>query len=570
MTTTIATRMSRLFLKTLREAPAEAELPSHRLLLRAGLVMPLAAGLYCFTPLGWRAMRRVEQLVREEMDRAGAQELRLPALQPLELWERSGRSELFGGVLFRVRDRRERDFVLAPTHEEAVSALAAAQVQSYRDLPVTLYQFQQKFRDEPRPRGGLIRLREFCMKDAYSFDPDWETLDESYAAMFEAYARIFARAGVAALPVEADSGAIGGKDSQEFIYLNEHGEDEVLLCDGCDYAANAEKATFRAPPPVEAEPAPAERVETPGVTTIASLAAFLGVEERQTVKAVFYAADGEPVFVAIRGDLEVNETKLRNLLRAVELEPMDDGAVARAGLVAGSASPVGLEGMRVVADASAAEAVNLVGGANERDAHLRNLNHGRDWTASVVDDIALAQAGHGCTSCEGTLEARAGMELGHVFKLGARYSEALDVRYLDGEGERRHPVMGCYGIGIDRLLAAVLEANHDEDGIVWPPALAPFDAHVVVLGGDKPEVAEALAGLEAALAEAGIETLVDDRDESPGAKFKDADLLGMPVRLTVSPRALGRGGIELRERASGESEIVALAEAVARIRAGMA
>ncbi len=564
----VSTRMSRFFLKTLRAAPAEAELASHQLLLRAGLVMPLAAGLYCFTPLGWRAMRKVEQLVREEMDRAGAQELRLPALQPVELWQQSGRSETFGNVLYRLRDRRDRDFVLAPTHEEAISALAASQVQSYRDLPVTLYQFQQKFRDEPRPRGGLIRLREFCMKDAYSFDPDWETLDASYDAMFEAYVRIFERAEVAALPVEADSGAIGGKDSQEFIYLNENGEDEVLLCSACGYAANAEKAVFRVDPPVAQEPAPLERVETPGVTTIAGLAEFLGVEERQTVKAVFYATAGKPVFVAIRGDLEVNEAKLRNLLKAVELEPMDDGAVARAGLVAGSASPVGLEGICVVADESATTATNLVGGANERDVHLRNVNYGRDWQASAVADIALAEAGHGCTACEGMLEVRSGMELGHVFKLGTSYAEALDVRYLNSEGERHYAVMGCYGIGVDRLLAAVLEANHDDDGIIWPASLAPFDAHVVVIGGDKPEVAEALADLEAALEAAGLEALVDDREESPGAKFKDADLLGMPVRLTVSPRSLKAGGIELRRRNADESEVVPLAEVAAGLQEG--
>ncbi len=567
---TLSTRMSRFFLKTLREAPAEAELASHQLLLRAGLVMPLAAGLYCFTPLGWRAMRRIEELVREEMNRAGAQELRLPALQPLELWRKTGRAETFGGALYRLADRRDRHFVLAPTHEEAISALAAAQVQSYRDLPVTLYQFQQKFRDEPRPRGGLIRLREFCMKDAYSFDPDWETLDQSYQAMFEAYTRIFERAETPALPVEADSGAIGGKDSQEFIYLNEDGEDEALLCSACGYAANAEKATFRAEPPVEAEPAPVERVATPGVATIASLAAFLGIEKRQTVKAVFYAADGDPVFIAIRGDLDVNEAKLRNLLRAVELTPMDDGAVARHGLVAGSASPVGLEGMLVVADTSATEAVNLVGGANEADAHLLNLNYGRDWRASLVDDIALAQDGHGCPRCDGRLEARAGMELGHVFKLGTNYAEALDVRYLDRVGERRHAVMGCYGIGVDRLLAAVIEANHDENGVIWPRTLAPFDTHVVVLDGEKQEVAEALGEVEAELEAAGLEALIDDRDESPGAKFKDADLLGMPVRLTVSPRALKRGGVEVRERASGESEVVPLAQVVGRVRAGSA
>ncbi|MBH77003.1 MAG: proline--tRNA ligase [Dehalococcoidia bacterium] len=561
-------RMSHFFLKTLREAPAEAELPSHQLLLRAGLVMPLAAGLYCFTPLGWRAMRRVEDLVREEMDRSGAQELRLPALQPVELWKRSGRNETFGSVLFRVTDRRERSFVLAPTHEEAISALASSQVQSYRDLPMTLYQFQQKFRDEPRPRGGLIRLREFCMKDAYSFDLDWETLDDSYRAMFQAYTRIFDRAHVPAVPVEADSGAIGGKDSQEFIYLNSNGEDEILLCPSCDYAANAEKATFRAEPPVESDPAEMKKVETPEVRTIANLSTFLGIEERQTVKGVFYEVDSEPVFVAIRGDLEVNETKLRNLLKAIELEPMDDAAVLRTGLVAGSASPVGLEGIRVVADKSVKEAINLVGGANEPGKHILNLNYGRDWTASVVADIALAKAGHRCPNCEGQLEVRSGMELGHVFKLGTSYAEALDVQFLNKEGERRTAVMGCYGIGIDRLLAAILEANHDEDGIVWPRVLAPFDVHVVVLGGDDPEVAQALAQLEAELGETQLEALVDDRDESPGPKFKDADLLGMPIRLTVSPRALSQGGIEFRERSSRESEIVPLEKVIERIQKG--
>ena len=561
------TRMSRYFLRTLREAPAEAELPGHRLLLRAGLAAPLAAGLYSFTPLGWRAMRRIETLIREEMDAAGAHELRLPALHPLELWEESGRAQAFGGALFRLADRRQRGFVLAPTHEEAVSVLAAAHIQSYRDLPVTLYQIQQKFRDEPRPRGGLLRLREFGMKDAYSFDAGWESLDRSYQAMFHAYERIFARAGVPVVAVEADSGAIGGKDSQEFIHLNDRGEDEALLCPACGYAANAEKAEFRADPPVAADPAPVERVATPGVATIAALAEFLGIEERQTAKAVFYTADGEPLLVAIRGDLEVNETKLRNLLGAAALEPMDDAAVARAGLVAGSAGPVGLEGVRVAADESAVAATALVAGANERGVHLLNLTHGRDWTADVVGDIALARTGAGCPRCaEGRLEARAGMELGHVFKLGARYAETLGVRYLDESGARYHPVMGCYGIGVDRLLAAVIEANHDDDGIVWPATVAPFDAHVVALGGDRPEVAEALAALETALSGAGLDALVDDRDESPGAKFADADLLGMPVRLTVSPRALGRGGVELKPRAGGEAVVVPLEEAVARVR----
>ena len=560
-----AMRLSKLFLKTLREAPAEAELPSHKLLLRAGLVAPLAAGLYGFTPVGWRAMRKVEGLIREEMDRSGAQELHLPALQPVELWEETGRSAAFGDTMFRLTDRRERGFVLAPTHEEAVTSLAARQIQSYRDLPVTLYQIQNKFRDEQRPRGGLIRLREFGMKDAYSFDPDWETLDQSYAAAFGAYERIFSRAGVPVITVEADSGAIGGKDSQEFIYLNEYGEVEVLLCPDCGYAANAEKATFRPQPALESDPAPLERVETPGKSTIAELAEFLGIEPRQTAKAVFYSADGKPVMVSIRGDLKVNETKLRNALKAVSLEPMTDEQVAPAGLVPGAASPVGLEDLTVVADQSVVDAPNLVAGANEPDVHLRNVNYGRDWTAEIVADLALARAGLGCPNCEARLEVRSGMELGHVFKLGTMYSEALGARYLDASGQQHAAVMGCYGIGVDRLLAAVIEANHDEDGIIWPATVAPYDVHVVVIGGDEPEVAETLATLEAALAEAGLEALIDDRDDSPGAKFKDADLLGMPVRLTVSPRALGKGGVELKHRSESESEIIPLDDVVGRL-----
>ena len=563
-------RMSKLFLKTLREAPAEAELPSHQLLLRAGLVMPLAAGLYSFTPLGWRAMRKIEALIREEMDRAGGQEVHLPALQPIELWEQTGRAGAFGSTLFRLVDRRERGFALAPTHEEAVSTLAARHVQSYRDLPVTLYQIQTKFRDETRPRGGLVRLREFAMKDAYSFDPDWETLDQSYASAYAAYEAIFARAGVPVLVADADSGAIGGKDSQEFIYLNKHGEDEVLLCPQCGYAANAEKAVFRREPPIPGDAGPIERVDTPGQRTIAELAAFLGIEPRQTAKAVFYLADDKPVLVAIRGDLDVNETKVQNALKAVDLEPMDDAAVIRARLVAGSAGPVGLAGVTVLADDSAVEAPNLVSGANEPDVHLRNVNYGRDWRAAITGDFALAQAGLGCPNCEGVLETRNGMELGHVFKLGTQYSEAMGVHYLDEGGERHTAVMGCYGIGVDRLMAAVIEANHDENGIVWPESVAPYDVHVVVLNTDDEAVAAALGEVESALATARLDILVDDRDESPGAKFKDADLLGMPVRVTVSPRALQKGGVELTLRRTGESEIVPAGELVDRIRAATA
>ena len=553
-------------LKTLREAPAEAELPSHQLLLRAGLVVPLAAGLYSFTPFGWRAWRRIENIIREEMDRAGGQEVHLPALHPIELWDQSGRASLMGSTLFRLEDRRERMFALGPTHEEVMSVLAARNVQSYRDLPVTLYQIQTKFRDETRPRGGLVRLREFTMKDAYSFDPSWESLDASYAAMFEAYVRIFDRAGVPVIPVAADSGAIGGKDSQEFVFLTDNGEDEILLCAGCGYAANAEKAEFTPAPAVEAQPKDMERVHTPGQKTIADLATFLGIDERQTAKAVFFRADGKPVFVAIRGDLDVNEIKLKNALRASAVESMDEAMVKNAGLIAGSASPVGLEGMTIVADSSVVDAVNLVAGANEDDHHLLNTNYGRDWQADLVADIALARGGDACATCGSPLEVKRGMEMGHVFKLGTLYSEAFDVDYLDEQGERQLTVMGCYGIGVERLMAACIEANHDKDGIRWPAEVAPYDVHIVALNLDQETVQTALAQLERDLEAAGLSVLVDDRADSAGIKFKDADLLGIPWRITVSPRSLEKGGLELRNRATGETDVVPANEVVARVR----
>ena len=568
-------RMSRAFGHTLREAPADAETTSHRLLLRAGFIDQLMAGVYSYMPLGRRTKLKVEQIVREEMDAAGGQEVLLPAMHPAELWEQSGRVESMGSVLFTLRDKRDRALVLGPTHEEVITRLFADHSSSYRDVPVTLYQIQTKFRDEARPRGGLVRVREFTMKDAYSFDLDESGLDASYDAMFRAYHRIFARCGVPTVPVEADSGAIGGKGSQEFIFLNETGEDVVALCDGCGYAANTEKAAFVRPPAAPAAPLPLEEVSTPGATTIESLAAFLGVAEAQTAKAVFYMAErsgkpDEPVFAVVRGDLQINEVKLSNALDGRSLRAMTDAEVETFGLVAGSASPVGLgDRMKVVADISIEDSPNLVAGANRPDYHLINVNHGRDWQATGIADIALAEEGHTCAACgTGTIGLHRGIEMGHVFRLGQIYSEAFNVDVLGADGTAVAPTMGCYGIGVDRIVAAAVEAGHDDDGIHWPTSIAPYDVSIVALRLDRDEdVAADAAALYGELQAAGIEVLFDDRLESPGVKFKDADLIGLPLRLTVSERNHKQGVVELRGRDSGETELVPRGEVVERVRA---
>lgn len=558
-------RMNHLFSKTLRHVPAEAETPNHQLLLRAGLIQQLTAGVYSYLPLGWRALLKIRQIIREEMDAAGGQEVMLPALQPLELWDESGRREAFGQILFTLRDRRERELALGPTHEEVIVDLFKRLVQSYRDLPVLVYQIQTKFRDEPRPRGGLMRTREFTMKDLYSFDVDDRGLDVSYEKMLRAYKRIFDRCGVPTVVVEADPGPIGGRDNQEFMHLTPVGEDSVLICPKCGYAANTERADFRKRRPDPEKPLPVEEIATPGQKTIADLVQFLGIPPEKTLKAVFYALDGQPVFVAIRGDLEVNETKLRNALGGGELRLMDDREVQEAGLVAGSASPAELRGVKVVADDSVLDSPNLVGGANKPDTHLRNLNYGRDWRADVVRDIALARPGDACPRCGTPLELHRAIEMGHIFKLGTVYSEKLGATFLDAEGKARPVVMGCYGIGVERLLATVIEANHDDKGIVWPASVAPYQAHLVALHVETPAVRDAAEKLYADLLAAGVETLYDDREESPGVKFNDADLLGMPLRVTVSPRTLAKDSVELKRRRETESSLVPLSSAVAAI-----
>ena len=554
------TRMSGLFGRTLREAPADADSANHQLLLRSGLIVQLAAGVYSFLPPAWTTLLKIEQIIREEMVAAGSQEMRMPAIQPRELWEESGRADSYGPVLFNLKDRRERTMVLAPTHEESVTDLFRKVVQSYRDLPQSVFQMQTKFRDEPRPRGGLVRVREFIMKDAYTFDVDDDAFQLNYLAMRQAYHNIFERCGVPVVAVQADSGAIGGKQSEEFIFLTEIGEDNIILCSGCNYAANQERAEFARGPGAGSVGELAE-VETPGITTIEGLAGFLGIPAQATAKAAFFLVDGKPTFAVIRGDLEVNELKLINALDALDARPLLPEEVAEAGWVAGYASPIGVDPVRVVADPSVVDAGGLVAGANRENIHMHNVTYGRDWTAATVADIGTAQPGDSCAQCDGSLEMKRGIELGHIFKLGTRYAEPMEATFLDSDGERRTPIMGCYGIGVERLMAAVVQANHDELGIVWPRAVAPFDVHVVPLGGGD-DVASAVSQIESALSAVGLSVLVDDRDERAGVKFNDADLLGVPLRITIGSRGLKQGQVELKLRRDVDSSSVPLGDAV--------
>ena len=539
---------------------------SHSLMLQAGMIYQVSSGIYSYLPLAWRSLRKIEQIIREEMDAAGGQEVRLSVLQPRELWEATGRAEAYGPDLFTLVDRRERQLVMAPTHEELLTSMVKANVHSYRDLPLVLYQIQTKFRDEPRPRGGLIRVREFDMKDAYSFDLDDDGLDISYQAMVKAYKNIYARCGLSAIMVEADSGTIGGKDSHEFILLADAGEDTILLCETCEYAANAEKATFAKPAP-NAEPLlPLDEVHTPGIKTIDGLARFLDIPSSKTLKAVFYMADGLLVFVTIRGDLEVNEVKLRNTLQATDVRLATPEEVESAGLVAGSASPVGLAGVKTVADDSIQAGSNFAAGANRQDYHLQNANYPRDFQVDVITDIALAEEGQACPKCGSPLIMRRGIEVGHVFKLGTRYSEALDAFYPDQEGGQGLIVMGCYGIGLGRLLAAAIEQHHDEKGIVFPVSIAPYQVVLTALNMQDDQVVSAAEELYERLQEAGIQVVYDDRAESAGVKFNDSDLLGMPVRLVVSPRNLKQEMVELKLRSDSQAVTVPTDQVIGKVK----
>jgi len=559
-------RVSKLFGKTQREIPAEADTISHQLLLRAGMIHQIVAGVYSYLPLGWRVLKKIENIIREEMDKADGQEVRLATLQPLELWQETGRDAAFGDVLFTLRDRRDRKLVLGPTHEEVITELVTHNVQSYRDLPLMLYQIQTKFRDEPRSRGGLIRVREFSMKDLYSFDTDEEGLDQSYNKMLHAYKNIYDRCGLPFLTVEADSGAIGGKDSHEFIVVAESGEDEVVYCNTCQYAANVERAETIKEKINGGEPLPREEVSTPGMTTIEEVSGFLNIPQNRTLKAVFYVADGEMVFVVIRGDLEVNEIKLKNALKCIDLRMATEAEVTEAGIVAGAASPIGITNIKFIADDSITTATNLVAGANKPDTHVKNVNYPRDFKVDLMTDIARARAGDACPRCQGKLLSTYGIEVGHTFKLGTSISEKMGANFIDQDGVSRPIIMGCYGIGLGRLLAAAIEQNHDDKGIIWPLAIAPYHIYLCPLYRENTPVKATAEKLHAELEAQGLEVIFDDRQESPGVKFNDADLLGIPLRVTISPRTLENKSIEVKWRWEKEPQLLPLEEAVTTLR----
>lgn len=553
-------RSSQLFGKTLRQAPGDAENISHQLLIRAGFIQQIAAGIFSLQPLGNRSVTKIRNIIREEMDRVGGQEINMPVVQPRSLWEESGRASTFVPPLASFEDRREREMVIAPTHEETATAMARASVTSYRDLPFTIYQIQTKFRDETRPRGGLLRVREFEMKDAYSFDADEEGLDRSFKAMVTAYHRIFERCGVEVVMVEADSGGIGGKDSNEFVLLTDSGEDTILMSNESDYAANVEKATFIKKQFPVGDLKEIEEFPTSGLKTIEELAKAEGVSKSKTAKAVFYLVDEDIVIVTIRGDYEVNETKLRNLLGGSEPRLATQEEVKNAGLISGSASAVGLEKIKSVVDDSITMGSNYLAGANREGFHLRNVNLGRDFKADIIGDIAEAKKGYLSPDGKGKLIARRGIEVGHVFKLGNVYSSKMAAEYTDEDGGQNEILMGCYGIGVGRLLAAAVEANHDDFGMILPRSIAPYDVYLAGLNLDDSEISKKAEYLYKELQHIGYEVLFDDRDSPPGVKFKDADLIGIPCRVVISARSLENGGVEVKARSSRESKIVSEAE----------
>src|ERR687898_749671 len=558
-------RMSTIFGRTLREAPSDVEVASHGLLLRAGFIRQLAAGIFSYLPLAKRSIGKIEKILREEMEAAGGQELSLPVVQPVDVWKRSGRYDTTGQELVRLSDRRNREMVLAMTHEEIVAGLAASEVDSYQRLPRLVYQIQTKFRDDPRPRAGLIRAREFTMKDAYSLDRDEAGLDKQYSTLHEAYFRIFTRCGLPAIAVGADVGIMGGSMAHEFMYLASVGEDTILICDHCGYTANRQVAKFRKPIPEAEEQRPVVKIATPGAATIETLARYLEIPKASTAKALFLVATVEGserfVFAVVRGDMELNETKLANAVGASVLRPALPEEVRTVGAEPGYGSPLGVEGVVVVVDDAIPASPNLVAGANEEGFHFLNVNYGRDFEADIVADIAAAEDGSLCPECCDAMRAVRGVEVGNIFKLGTRYSEALGASFLDRDGRRKPVVMGSYGIGLGRLLACIAQEHHDENGLVWPVSVAPYHVHMVAA-----EAGEIAEGLYEKLGSTGVEVVYDERRESLGAKFKDADLIGAPIRLTLTPRSMEKGGVEIKARGSSEGYVVPIEGAVAALR----
>jgi prolyl-tRNA synthetase len=560
-------RLSRAFVPTLKEDPADAELVSHKLMIRAGLLRKLAAGIYSLLPIGWRVARKVEQIVREEMDRVGCQEMRLPILMPAELWKETGRWEKYGKELFRVADRHERDYALGPTHEEAVTDLVRSHIRSYRDLPLNLYQIQTKFRDEIRPRFGVMRAREFLMKDGYGFHTDEAQLATAYEEMREAYAAVFRRCGLEFVIVEADSGAIGGDVNHEFMVTADSGE-SLIFSSPCGYAASSESAKYKVEAGAAEKEAPLTKRDTPGRKTVEEVSAFLGVEPARLLKSLVFFAGADPVLAVVPGDRELNEAKLGRVLghpaprlaTSEEIQRLTGGPM-------GFTGPVGVpDSLRTILDASLQEDRNYVTGGNAADTHLVNVRLGRDVLARERADLTTAREGDRCPRCGEVMRVGRGIEVGHIFKLGTKYSEAMGARYLDAEGAERTIVMGTYGIGITRTVAAVIEQLHDPNGILWPYSIAPYHVHLVPVNVNHEETRRVAESIYEALCGWGVETLIDDRDERPGAKFKDADLIGVPLRVTIGEKGLKDGVVELRDRKTGQTDRVPAGDAAAECR----
>lgn len=562
-------RLSELLVPTMREVPAEAELPSHVLMLKAAMMRKLASGIYIYLPLGQRVLRKVEQIVREEMDRAGAQEVLMSALIPSELWKETGRWEVFGPEMFRLKDRNEREFCLGPTHEEVFTDLIRNEIKSYRQLPVTIYQIQTKFRDERRPRFGVMRSREFIMKDAYSFDTDWDGLDVSFDKMYKAYCRIFDRCGLKYTVVEADSGAMGGRDSKEFMVTSSVGEAVIAYCENCGYAANEEKAECLVDCKFDEEMLPQEKIETPDARTIEELVGFLKTTPDRFVKTLIYKFKDKVVAVLVRGDRELNEIKLLNILKGNEqdLEMADAGTVEMVtGAKVGFAGPIGLKGdVLIIVDNEIPEMRNFIVGANETGYHIKNVNYGRDFKADVVADIRNIAQGDKCPKCGAPIKIGRGIEVGHIFKLGTKYTDALGAKYIDEDGNEKPIIMGCYGIGINRTVAAVIEQNHDDKGIIWPISIAPYHVIVVPVNVSNETQKKVAEDIYNTLKNAGVEVLIDDRDLRAGVKFNDADLLGIPVRITVGKKA-EQNMVEIKLRSSDKAEEISATMVIDRIK----